>query len=105
MVDEQNGSHLYFNFNQSWGALQNGADVSICNISKSLGSLGATNIINVSPSSRIAHSKVRDAYSVINSTSHSSLLLSEMDGLIRLFTEQGQEILDKSAALAKLLTT
>ena len=87
MVDEQNGSHLYFDTNLISGALQNGADVSICNISKSVGSLGATNIINVSTKSRLATSKVRDAYSVINSTSHSSLLLSDMDGFIRLFTE------------------
>lgn len=53
LVDEAHGASFYFSDALPSAALANGADVTVCSVHKTLGSISATALINVSKTSRI----------------------------------------------------
>lgn len=87
IVDEAHGAHSYFSKLMPDAALRNGADVVVCSVHKTLGSLSASALINVSKTSRIPAEKVKDAYHLLNTTSPSPLLLADVESCVKAFKE------------------
>jgi arginine/lysine/ornithine decarboxylase len=82
-------------------ALQGGADIQISSVHKTLGAITASALINVNKNSRIPASKVKDAYHLLNTTSPSPLLLADVEGCVRIFRKEGQQLLDHAMTLNK----
>lgn len=82
-------------------AIKGGADVTISSVHKTLGAITASALVNVSKNSRIPASKVKDAYHLLNTTSPSPLLLADVEGCVRTFRKEGQQLLDHAISLNK----
>ena len=85
------------------GALKGGADATVCSVHKTLGSLSASALINVSINSRLPASKVKDAYHLLNTTSPSPLLLADVESCVRTLKKDGGMIIDRAIELNKKL--
>jgi arginine/lysine/ornithine decarboxylase len=85
------------------GALKGGADATVCSVHKTLGSLSASALINVSKNSRLPASKVQDAYHLLNTTSPSPLLLADVESCVRTLKKDGGMIIDRAINLNKKL--
>jgi arginine/lysine/ornithine decarboxylase len=85
------------------GALKGGADVTVSSVHKTLGALSASALINVSTNSRLAASKVRDAYHLLNTTSPSPLLLADVESCVRTLKKDGATIIDRAIGFNKKL--
>ena len=85
------------------GALKGGADAAVCSVHKTLGGFNATALINVSKTSRLPASKVKDAYHLINTTSPSPLMLADVESCVRTMKKDGDLIIDHAINLSKKL--
>jgi arginine decarboxylase len=85
------------------GALKGGADATVSSVHKTLGALSASALINVSKSSRLPASKVKDAYHLLNTTSPSPLLLADVESCVRVLKKEGDVIIDRAISLNKKL--
>jgi arginine decarboxylase len=101
IVDEAHGAHSYFSTQMPESALKGGADVMISSVHKTLGAITASALINVSKTSRIPASKIKDAYHLLNTTSPSPLLLADVEGCVRTFRLEGQQLLDRAIGFNK----
>jgi arginine/lysine/ornithine decarboxylase len=99
IVDEAHGAHFYFSKATPAGSLKAGADANVCSVHKTLGALSASALINVSKSSRLSASKVKDAYHLLNTTSPSPLLLADVESCVRVMKTDGAMIIDKAINL------
>lgn len=72
-------------------------------VHKTLGALSASALINVSTNSRLAASKVRDAYHLLNTTSPSPLLLADVESCVRTLKKDGATIIDRAIGFNKKL--
>ena len=80
-------------------ALKNGADAVVCSVHKTLGSLTAAALINVSKSSRLSPQKVKDAYHLLSTTSPSPLMLADVESCVRVFKSEGETLISNAIAL------
>jgi len=80
-------------------ALEGGADLSVSSVHKTLGALTASALINVSKTSRLSASKVKDAYHILNTTSPSPLLIADVESTVRVFCESGEKLIEKAISL------
>lgn len=90
VVDEAHGSHLGFSPHFPSGAVAAGADIVIQSLHKTLPSLTQTAIAHVH-SPALAH-EMRRQLSVFETTSPSYLLLSSIDGCVRLLRDRAPEL-------------
>jgi arginine decarboxylase len=83
------------------GALEQGSDLAIGSVHKTLTGLGQTSVLSVG-SDRIDTERLQLCFELEESTSASSLLLSSIDGARRQFVREGRELLDRAVRSAKL---
>lgn len=86
MVDEAHGAHLFL---QSKSAVENGADLVINSLHKTLPSLTQTAIVHVS-GKLIKPENVEKELAIFETSSPSYILLSSIDSCIRLMKENGE---------------
>ncbi|CDW73898.1 arginine decarboxylase [Stylonychia lemnae] len=101
IVDEAHGAHCYFSKLMPTGALKSGADATVNSVHKTLGALSASALINVSKSSRLPAQKVKDSYHLLNTTSPSPLLLADVESCVRIFKQEGEQLLEGAINLNK----
>jgi arginine/lysine/ornithine decarboxylase len=86
------------------GALQQGADLAIGSVHKTLTGMGQTSVLSVG-SDRIDQTRLELAFELEKSTSASCLLLSSIDGARRQFVRDGRDLLQRALDSAELLRT
>src|SRR5947208_203796 len=84
------------------GALEQGADLAIGSVHKTLSALSQTSVLSVG-SDRIDTERLQLCFELEESTSASSLLLSSIDGARRQFVREGEQLLDRAVGSARLL--
>jgi arginine decarboxylase len=84
------------------GALEQGSDLAIGSVHKTLTGLTQTSVLSVG-SDRIDTERLQLCFELEESTSASALLLSSIDGARRQFVQQGRELLDRAVASARLM--
>jgi arginine/lysine/ornithine decarboxylase len=84
------------------GALEQGADLAIGSVHKTLSGLSQTSVLSVG-SDRIDTQRLQLCFELEESTSASSLLLSSIDGARAQFVREGRELLDRAVRSAALL--
>src|SRR3954464_4459215 len=84
------------------GALEQGADLTIGSVHKTLSALTQTSVLSVG-SDRIDTERLQLCFELEESTSASSLLLSSIDGARRQFVREGYELLERAVTSANLL--
>src|SRR3954454_4407112 len=84
------------------GALEQGSDLAIGSVHKTLSGLSQTSVLSVG-SERIDTQRLQLCFELEESTSTSSLLLSSIDGARRQFVREGVELLDRAVRTARLL--
>jgi arginine/lysine/ornithine decarboxylase len=84
------------------GALEQGADLTIGSVHKTLSALSQTSVLSVG-SDRIDTERLQLCFELEESTSASSLLLSSIDGARRQFVREGEQLLDRAVSSARLL--
>src|SRR3954463_13693180 len=84
------------------GALEQGSDLAIGSVHKTLSGLSQTSVLSVG-SERIDMQRLQLCFELEESTSASSLLLSSIDGARRQFVREGPELLDRAVKSAHLL--
>src|SRR3954451_18059972 len=84
------------------GALEQGADLAIGSVHKTLSGLSQTSVLSVG-SDRIDTTRLQLCFELEESTSASALLLSSIDGARRQFGRDGKALLDRARAAAALL--
>jgi arginine/lysine/ornithine decarboxylase len=84
------------------GALEQGSDLAIGSVHKTLTGLSQTSVLSVG-SERIDTEKLQLVFELEESTSTSALLLSSIDGARRQFVREGKELLDRAVKSAELL--
>jgi arginine/lysine/ornithine decarboxylase len=83
------------------GALEQGSDLAIGSVHKTLTGLGQTSVLSVG-SDRIDTERLQLCFELEESTSTSTLLLSSIDGARRQFVRDGRELLDRAVRSARL---
>src|SRR3954452_8864219 len=84
------------------GALEEGSDLAIGSVHKTLSGLSQTSVLSVG-SDRIDVERLKLCFELEESTSVSALLLSSIDGARRQFVCEGSELLDRAVQSARLL--
>jgi arginine decarboxylase len=84
------------------GALEEGSDLAIGSVHKTLSGLSQTSVLSVG-SDRIDVERLKLCFELEESTSVSALLLSSIDGARRQFVREGTELLDRAVQSARLL--
>jgi arginine/lysine/ornithine decarboxylase len=84
------------------GALEEGSDLAIGSVHKTLSGLSQTSVLSVG-SDRIDVERLKLCFELEESTSTSALLLSSIDGARRQFVREGAELLDRAVQSARLL--
>jgi arginine decarboxylase len=84
------------------GALEEGSDLAIGSVHKTLSGLSQTSVLSVG-SDRIDVERLKLCFELEESTSASALLLSSIDGARRQFVRDGEELLDRAVQSAALL--
>ena len=84
------------------GALQEGSDLAIGSVHKTLSGLSQTSVLSVG-SDRIDRERLQLCFELEESTSASALLLASIDGARRQFVRDGRELLDRAVRSAQLL--
>src|SRR4051795_4187647 len=84
------------------GALEQGSDLAIGSVHKTLTGLCQTSVLSVG-SDRIDTERLQLCFELEESTSASALLLSSIDGARRQFVRDGVELLDRAVRSARLL--
>lgn len=88
LVDEAHGAHLGFGYGFPDGAVHAGADLVVHSLHKTLPSLTQTALLHQN-GSRVEPKRVSDALTYFETSSPSYLLLSSIDGCVRLLSENG----------------
>src|SRR4051794_34033745 len=83
------------------GALEQGSDLAIGSVHKTLTGLGQTSVLSVG-SDRIDSERLQLCFELEESTSASTLLLSSIDGARRQFVREGRELLARAVRSAYL---
>jgi arginine decarboxylase len=84
------------------GALEQGSDLAIGSVHKTLSGLSQTSVLSVG-SDRIDSERLQLCFELEESTSTSALLLSSIDGARRQFVREGGQLLDRAVKAARLL--
>ncbi|MFL5839973.1 MAG: aminotransferase class I/II-fold pyridoxal phosphate-dependent enzyme, partial [Thermoleophilaceae bacterium] len=84
------------------GALEQGSDLAIGSVHKTLTGLTQTSVLSVG-SDRIDTEKLQLVFELEESTSASALLLSSIDGARRQFVREGKDLLDRAVKSAQLM--
>src|SRR5205085_11747252 len=84
------------------GALEQGSDLAIGSVHKTLTGLTQTSVLSVG-SDRIDAERLQLCFELLESTSASGLLLSSIDGARRQFVREGRELLDRAIRSSELL--
>src|SRR5215208_2788001 len=84
------------------GALEQGADLAIGSVHKTLSGLTQTSVLSVG-SDRIDTERLQLCFELEESTSASALLMSSIDGARAQFVREGPQLLDRAVKSAKLL--
>src|SRR5437868_7463918 len=84
------------------GALEQGADLTIGSVHKTLSALSQTSVLSVG-SDRIDMERLQLCFELEESTSASSVLLSSIDGARRQFVRDGQQLLHRAITTARHL--
>ncbi|WP_227763728.1 aminotransferase class I/II-fold pyridoxal phosphate-dependent enzyme [Zhaonella formicivorans] len=93
IVDEAHGAHFYFHSSLPVPALKYGADAVVHGTHKTLGSLTQTGMLHVSNLSDV--SRIRNALSLLQSTSPSYVLLASLDAARQQAALQGRQELEQ----------
>src|SRR3954452_1897319 len=83
-------------------ALEQGSDLAIGSVHKTLSGLSQTSVLSVG-SDRIDMERLSLCFELEESTSASSLLLSSIDGARRQFVREGEQLLDRAVQTAKAI--
>src|SRR3954468_20007360 len=84
------------------GALEQGADLAIGSVHKTLSGLSQTSVLSVG-SDRIDMERLQLCFELEESTSASAVLLSSIDGARAQFVREGKELLDRAVKSARLM--
>lgn len=96
LVDSAHGAHFVFSDFLPNTAIQNGADMEVISVHKTLPSLTQTGILNISSecSNKIDISKLKFLLGVYQSSSPSYILMSSIEASISIMEGQGKELLE-----------
>ncbi len=91
IVDEAHGAHFGFGHGFPDSAVNQGADVVIHSLHKTLPSLTQTGIVHIC-TERVSPDALADALAVFETSSPSYLLMTSIDGCVSLLRQQGEKL-------------
>ena len=89
IVDEAHGSHFIFNKNFPVGAIQNGADIVINSLHKTLPCLTQSAILNLNKNNSVDINRVKKYLNMFQTTSPSYIFMSVMDKTLKIISQRG----------------
>lgn len=102
LVDEAHGAHLRFGKDLPKQAIELGADVAAQSTHKLLGSMTQTSMLHIG-SNRVEAERIRQAASLLQSTSPNQLLLASLDIARLQMAQEGVQRVNRAVALAQWL--
>ena len=102
LVDEAHGAHLRFGSELPLQAIDLGADVAAQSTHKLLGSMTQTSMLHIG-SDRVDAERIRQAASLLQSTSPNQLLLASLDIARMQMAQEGQRRVSRAVELSKWL--
>lgn len=102
LVDEAHGAHLRFGKNLPKQAIELGADVAAQSTHKLLGSMTQTSMLHIG-SNRVEAERIRQAASLLQSTSPNQLLLASLDIARLQMAQEGAQRVNRAVDLAQWL--
>ena len=102
LVDEAHGAHLRFGKELPLQAIDLGADVAAQSTHKLLGSMTQTSMLHIG-SSRVDDERIRQAASLLQSTSPNQLLLASLDIARLQMAQEGQRRVNRAVELSQWL--
>lgn len=102
LVDEAHGAHLRFGKDLPKQAIELGADVAAQSTHKLLGSMTQTSMLHIG-SNRVEAERIRQAASLLQSTSPNQLLLASLDIARLQMAQEGAQRVNRAVALAQWL--
>lgn len=102
LVDEAHGAHLRFGKDLPKQAIELGADVAAQSTHKLLGSMTQTSMLHIG-SNRVEAERIRQAASLLQSTSPNQLLLASLDIARLQMVQEGPQRVNRAVALAQWL--
>ena len=102
LVDEAHGAHLRFGKDLPKQAIELGADVAAQSTHKLLGSMTQTSMLHIG-SNRVEVERIRQAASLLQSTSPNQLLLASLDIARLQMAQEGTQRVDRAVELAQWL--
>lgn len=102
LVDEAHGAHLRFGKDLPKQAIELGADVAAQSTHKLLGSMTQTSMLHIG-SNRVEAERIRQAASLLQSTSPNQLLLASLDIARLQMAQEGPQRVDRAVELAQWL--
>ena len=102
LVDEAHGAHLRFGKELPKQAIELGADVAAQSTHKLLGSMTQTSMLHIG-SNRVEAERIRQAASLLQSTSPNQLLLASLDIARLQMAQEGTQRINRAVELAQWL--
>lgn len=102
LVDEAHGAHLRFGKDLPKQAIELGADVTAQSTHKLLGSMTQTSMLHIG-SNRVEAERIRQAASLLQSTSPNQLLLASLDIARLQMAQEGAQRVNRAVELAQWL--
>lgn len=102
LVDEAHGAHLRFGKDLPKQAIELGADVAAQSTHKLLGSMTQTSMLHIG-SNRVEAERIRQAASLLQSTSPNQLLLASLDIARLQMAQEGEQRVNRAVELAQWL--
>ena len=102
LVDEAHGAHLRFGRDLPKQAIELGADVAAQSTHKLLGSMTQTSMLHIG-SNRVEAERIRQAASLLQSTSPNQLLLASLDIARLQMAQEGAQRVNRAVELAQWL--
>ena len=102
LVDEAHGAHLRFGKDLPKQAIELGADVAAQSTHKLLGSMTQTSMLHIG-SNRVEAERIRQAASLLQSTSPNQLLLASLDIARLQMAQEGAQRVNRAVELAQRL--
>lgn len=102
LVDEAHGAHLRFGKDLPKQAIELGADVAAQSTHKLLGSMTQTSMLHIG-SNRVEAERIRQAASLLQSTSPNQLLLASLDIARLQMAQEGAQRVNRAVELARWL--
>lgn len=99
LVDEAHGSHFYFDKNLPITAMEAGADMATLSIHKTGGSLTQSSVLLIG-SDRVSSYDINKAFTMITSTSPSTILLASIDAARKFLVTKGRKKIENAIFLA-----